>query len=202
MMRIVPFILAALVCLGTVPARAESTVPPAADGSYTLDRSHATVTFRISHLGYSQYTGRFNAVDAALTLNAADPSKSQLTAKLTPSSIDVNNPELQDILRGAQYFNVTQFPEITFASTKIIRTARNVGLVTGDLTMLGVTKPMTMTVTFNDAKMDPYASVYAVGFSATATIKRSDWGMKTLIPQVGDEVILLIEAEFHKDKDK
>ncbi len=194
-------ILGVVLCLAPIPARAETaTLAPEAKGTYTLDRSHANVLFRISHLGYSQYIGRFNTLDAKLDLDTQDLTRSQLTATITPASVDVNNPELQDKLRGADFFNVTQYPEIRFVSRKVVRTGRNTGVITGDLTLLDVTRPLTLNVTFNNGGMNPYASVYTLGFSATGTLKRSEWGMKAFIPQVGDDVTITIEAEFHKEK--
>jgi polyisoprenoid-binding protein YceI len=186
--------------LFALPAFAESVVPREASGTYKLDRSHTNVIFSLSHLGYSQYMGRFNTMDAKLQLNAEDLSKSQVSVTLTPASVDVNNTELQDKLRGETFFNVAQFPEIKFESTQIVRTGRKAGTITGNLTMLGVTKPVVLNATFNDAGMNPYANVYTIGFSATATLKRSDWGMKAYVPQVGDEVNLIISAEFHKEE--
>lgn len=181
------------------PASADSRLARTATGSYSLDKSHATVIFQIMHLGYSNYVGRFNSFDARLTLDATDPRKSSVEATITPASVDTNNPELQDKLRGEYYFNVAQFPEIKFVSKSITLMNANSGVIVGDLTMLGVTKPVTLQVTLNGAGMNAYASVYTVGFTANTVIKRSDWGLKTLIPQVGDEVKISINAEFHRD---
>lgn len=181
------------------PVLADSRLSRTATGTYSLDKSHATVMFQIMHLGYSNYVGRFNSFDAKLTLDAADPRKSSVEATITPASVDTNNPELQDKLRGEYYFNVAQFPEIKFVSKSITLMNANSGVIVGDLTMLGVTKPVTLLVTLNGAGMNAYASVYTVGFTANTVIKRSDWGMKTLIPQVGDEVKISINAEFHRD---
>lgn len=202
MHRLVVAVLAVVLCgVPVTRSRAETAaLAPEAKGTYVLDRSHANVLFRINHLGYSQYVGRFNTLDAKLELDPQDLSKSQLSASVTPASVDVNNPELQDKLRGTDFFNVTQYPEIRFVSRKIVRTGRNTGTVTGDLTLLDVTRPLTLNVTFNNGGMNPYASVYTLGFSATGTFKRSEWGMKALIPHVGDDVTLTIEAEFHKEK--
>lgn len=188
-----------LILLGlTIPASADTRLSPVATGSYTLDKSHATITFQINHLGYSNYVGRFNSFDAKLQLNATDPRKSSVEATITPSSIDTNNPELQEKLRGEYYFNVAQFSEIKFVSRSITPVNAKNGTITGDLTMLGVTKPVTLQATFNGAGMNPYASVYTVGFTAVTTIKRSDWGMKTLVPQIADEVKITINAEFQR----
>lgn len=183
------------------PAFADSprrAITAESTGSYALDKTHASIIFSIKHLGFSDYIGRFNDFDAALELNGTDPTKSQLTVTVKPGSADTHNPELEAKLDGENYFNIAQHPEVKFVSTEIKVTARGRGTVKGDLTMLGITKPVTLNVTLNGAGINSYANAYTVGFSATATIKRSDWGMKTLIPQVSDEVQLIISAEFNK----
>lgn len=188
-------VMLALPALADSPARrltAEST------GTYKLDKSHASIIFSIKHLGFSDYIGRFNAFDAQLTLDGTDPTKSQLTVTVEPESVDTHNTELEEKLRGPNYFNIAEFQQAKFVSRTIAITGRGTGTVTGDLTMLGITRPVTLRVVLNGAGHNSYANVYDVGFSATATLKRSDWGMKTLIPQVSDEVQLIISAEFHK----
>jgi polyisoprenoid-binding protein YceI len=198
-MRFLTAIIAALLMASPAPAAEPAAkLPPEAAGNYVLDKSHANIIFKLSHLGFSDYIGRFNNFDAKLTLNTTNIAASVVDVTITPASVDTNNAELEEKLRGEHYFNITQFPEIKFTSTQLRQTAVNKGIMTGTLTMLGVSKPVTLDVTFVGAGMNPYASVYTVGFRATGVLKRSDFGMKTLVPQVGDEVQLLIEAEFHK----
>ena len=101
---------------------------------------------------------------------------------------------------GKDWFNSEEYPEIRFESTKIEMTGEKEGKVTGDLTFLGVTKPFTLDVILNDAMaMHPYSKKAAMGFSAKGTLKRSDWGMSHYVPNIGDEVELLIEVEFAKE---
>jgi polyisoprenoid-binding protein YceI len=198
-MRFLSLLLVAT--LLSTPVLAETKAKPLpgeATGTYRLDKSHANIIFKLSHLGYSDYIGRFNDFDATLTLDAAKPATSKVEATIKPKSVDTNNETLEGKLKGEHYFNADQFPEIKFVSTTLKQTGVNKGVMMGDLTLLGVSKPVSLDVTFVGAGQNPYASVYTVGFRATGTIKRSDWGMKTLVPQVGDEVQLLIEAEFHK----
>lgn len=198
-MRLLPLVFAAL--LLALPAQADSParrLTAESTGTYELDKDHAFIVFSIKHLGFSDYIGRFNAFDAQLELNGTDPTKSSLSVTVMPESVDTHNQELEVKLRGPNYFNIAQFEKATFVSRQITMSSRNRGTITGDLTMLGITKPVTLDVTLNGAGHNSYANVYDVGFSATATIKRSDWGMTTLIPQVSDEVKLIISAEFHK----
>lgn len=187
--------------LVALPAGADSpraSLSAESTGEYTLDKSHASIIFSIKHLGFSDYIGRFNDFDASLELDGEKPTNSRLTVTIKPQGVDTNNAELEDKLRGENYFNVAQFPEIKFVSRELRLTSRTRGTVKGDLTMLGVTKPVTLDVTLNGAGLNTYANAYTVGFSATATIRRSDWGLKTLIPQVSDEVRLIISAEFNR----
>lgn len=176
-----------------------AATPTDHSGSYTLDKSHASVVFTIKHLGFSNYTGRFDTVDAKLSYDAKTPANSKLEASLSPASVDTNNHELEERLKSDKYFNVQKFEKVSFTSTGLKLRDKNRGTLTGNLTMLGITKPVRLNVTLNQAGPNPYTSKTTLGFSATATLKRSDWGLSTLIPQVADEVKVYIEAEFIKD---
>ena len=172
-------------------------------GVYELEDSHASLLFKVNHLGLSNYTARFKDFSAEINLDPKDVTKSTLTASVNPASIETDypNPEKKDfnkkLSEGEDWFNSTKFPEITFTSTKIEKTGDNTGKITGDLSMLGVTKPMTLDVTFNGAyKQRPFGTDPALGFSAHATIKRSEWGFDTYVPAVGDEVDIILETEF------
>ena len=125
---------------------------------------------------------------------------------IDPTSIETDYPypEKKDfdkkLVQKAEWFNATKFPEIKFTSTAIEMTGENTAIMTGDLTFLGVTKSLSFSVTFNGAmKKQPFSKKPTVGFSATGSLKRSEWGMATYVPNIGDEVMLLIEAEFAKD---
>ncbi len=172
-------------------------------GLYELDKNHASITWKVSHLGLSDYTARFTDFDIDIDLDAQDPVRSRVRATIDPTSIktDYPEPDKKDfdakLVNDASWFNATQFPKITFNSTNVEKTDENTGKVTGDLTFLGVTKPVTLDVTFNKAIGNhPFANKPALGFSATTSLKRSDYGMTTYLPNIGDEVQVIIEAEF------
>lgn len=174
-------------------------------GTYTLDKGHASVIFKASHLGLSRYTARFSQIDATLTMDVATPAKSQLVAVVYPNSIATDFPFASEtdfdqvLAKGKEWFNSDRFPEIRFVSKKIEMTGKSTGKIYGDLTLLGQTKPLSLDVTFNGAYLKKFlTNVPALGFSANATLKRSDWGLTTLIPVVGDRVDIIIEAEFDK----
>lgn len=189
-----PFSLPAMTPLEQMPA-----------GAYTLDKTHASVTFKVSHLGLSRYTARFSKIDATLTLDPKAPAKSQLVAIVYPMSITTDFPLAaetdfdQVLATGKEWFNAERFPEIRFVSQRIDVTGKNTGKIYGELSMLGRTKPLVLDVTFNGAYRSKFlTNVPALGFSANASLKRSEWGLSTLVPVVGDRVDIAIEVEFDK----
>lgn len=173
-------------------------------GLYKLDKSHASMIWKVNHLGLSNYTARFADFDIDLDFQAQDVEKSRVRATIDPTSIttDHPNPEKKDfdkeLSKNAGWFNTDQFPSITFKSSKVTKTSDKTGKITGDLTFLGKTKPITLDVVFNKAMGNhPMVNKPALGFSATTSLKRSDFGMTRYLPQIGDKVDVIIEAEFH-----
>lgn len=201
------FLLAvALSALFPVAAMAEMTpVKDMPAGLYVLDDSHASLTWKVSHLGLSNYTARFTKMTADLTFDPAAPENSALAVTVDPMSIRTDFPGAaekdfdKELATDKSWFNAGEFPSIKFVSKKIERTGENTGKLHGDLTLLGVTKPLTLDVTFNGAMIKkPFSEVAALGFSAHGVLKRSEWGFSTYVPTIGDDVELLIETEFHK----
>jgi len=191
----------------TAPASAGA--PSVADipaGDYKTDPTHTSLIFSVDHLGYSHYTAYFTRIDARLKIDPAHPETAALTVTIDPQSLALNNPPkgFHDDLMGKSWFDAAAFPKITYTSTKIDMTGANTANVTGDLTLHGVTRPVTLAVTFNGgypgmAGMDPNARI---GFSAKGTLRRSLFGMGYGIPApgttlgVGDEVDFRIETEM------
>lgn len=165
-------------------------------GTYDIDPAHTHVLFRISHFGISEYVGRFDKVSGTLQADPAHPENSKLEVVVQAASVDTTSPDLNEHLRGKDFFNAQQFPEIRFVSTEVRPTGDNTGTVTGQLTMLGVTKPVTLQATFRGGGMNPLSKKFTIGFSARGEIKRSDFGMKAYLPVVGDQVALELEAEM------
>lgn len=166
------------------------------DGAYDLDPAHATLLFKVNHLGFSQYVGRFNAFEASLDFEAAAPEAAKLQVVVDMNSLDVNNPSFGETLMGAGWFNAESFPQAVFTSTSIEVTGEATGRVTGDLTLGGVTAPVTLDVTFNGGARNPLTQRYTVGFMASGAFNRSTFGISNFIGPVGDEVELEIHAEF------
>lgn len=188
--------------------KAAEAAPVATDapaGDYKLDKSHASLTFRVDHLGFSIYTARFTALDATLKFDPKNPTASVFEGTVDPNSLDVPSPPenfLND-LRGPKWLDTAKYPEITFRSTKIELTGPNTANVTGDFTLHGVTKPLTLAATFNGGYAGhPYDPNARIGFSATGMLKRSDFGIAYGIPApgtkmgVGDEIQIALESEF------
>lgn len=164
--------------------------------TYTLDSGHADVVFLVSHFGYSATVGRIGDVQGSITFDEAAVENSAVEIVMQSASLDTNHTKRDEHLRSADFFNVEQFPTITFSSTEIAKTGDNTGTLTGDLTLLGVTKPVTLDVTFNLKSPHPILEgKEAVGFSARGSLKRTDFGMATYAPAIGDEVELIIEVE-------
>lgn len=175
-------------------------VTTATGGVYTLDSSHANIVFGISHLGFSTYMGRFNRFDATLDFKPADLAKCALEVTVQTASIDVHNSELEAKLLAKDFFDSQTFKEAKFVATGIVKTGNNTGKVTGNLTLKGVTKPVTLDVVFNGHGDNPFSGGKMLGFSAKGSFKRSDFGMDAYLPAVGDNVTLTIEVEFAKAK--
>ncbi|MEM6640932.1 MAG: YceI family protein [Pseudomonadota bacterium] len=168
-------------------------------GNYEVEKTHAYITFFYDHQGYSKPYLRFRSFDGTLALDPSDLAASRVNVTIQTSSIDSGVDIFDDHLRGSGFFDVENHPEATF-STTAFSPSDDGGTLTGDLTLKGITKPVTLDVTFNKAGKNFRSKVPQVGFSAKGVIKRSDWDLGKYAPAVGDEVTLLIEAEFQKTK--
>ena len=201
MMRIATT-LAAL-ALAAPALASEITVP---SGTYTLDPAHSRVHWSVNHFGLSNYTAQFNGVTGTLTLNADDPAASSVEATVDMTKVLTGHPFPQQAdfdaeLQSPPWLDAAQFPTATFKSSKVEVTGDRTGTMEGDLTFRGVTKPVTFDVTFiGEMGKHPFAPGAAVGFSAEGMIKRSDFGLTTFLPNVGDEVQLTIATEFLEQK--
>lgn len=187
-------------------ARAEPPQPPS--GEYVMDLGHTSVNFRVRHLGLSNFTLRFTRIEGRLQFDPANPAGQSVAAAIDPASIQTNYPDpkvdFDGTIRGAEFLDAARFPKITFRSTKVSLTSPNTARVTGDLTLHGVTRPVTLDVVYNGGfpptDYDPAGS--RIGFSARGTLRRSDFGMGYGVPAPGstvgvsDEVEIVIETEF------
>ncbi|AIB15462.1 hypothetical protein ABAZ39_26675 (plasmid) [Azospirillum argentinense] len=170
----------------------------AAPVAYKLDPAHTAVVFIVDHLGFSKAVGSFNTVAGELAFDKDAADKSSLSVTIDTASIDTNHAKRDEHLKSPDFFNVKEFPKLTFKSTKIEKTGDKTGKLHGDLTLLGVTKPVVLDVTFNKDGVSPASKQETVGFSARGTIKRSDFGMKYGVPNIGDDIQIIIESEAVK----
>ncbi len=165
-------------------------------GVYSLDPAHANIIFSLNHLGFSLHHGRFNRLEGSLSLESSAPETSSVFISVQTGSIDTNNTELDDLLRGKAMFDVAAFPAATFQSTRVIQTGEKTAIIDGVLTIKGYRKPIQIEAEFIGGGTNPLTGLSTVGFSGKTRFKRSDFGLKSWLGLVGDEVTLIIEAEF------
>ncbi len=167
-------------------------------GSYAVEPYHTRILFSVSHMGFSTWYGEFTGASGTLAFDPARLAASKLDISVPTGSISTSNAKLDGELKSAQWFDATQFDTIHFQSTKIARTGANTADVSGQLTFHGVTKPVVLKAKFNAAGVNPLDKAYTVGFEVSGDIKRSDFGVTTYVPLIGDEVHLIISAAFEK----
>ncbi len=199
-------ILIALAAAGLMaaPALAQGA-PEAPAGAYVSDKTHTAIQWQGLHNGLSWYTARFTGFDIQLTFDPADVSKSKVTATIDPKSIETDYSRTRpagnttdfnnELATGDRFFNAGKFPSITFASTAVSKTSANTGKMTGNLTFLGVTKPVTLDVSYVGHRNDPRSNKHKVGFQLKGSFKRSDWGM-TIGGPLADEIRIEINSEL------
>jgi polyisoprenoid-binding protein YceI len=196
------------------PAAAQQPAAPAPPpaGAYRVDPPHASLNFRISHLGLSNYTARFTRFTAQVAFDPAHPAAQSVTATIDAHSLQTNYPEPQkldfDGQIEKQFLEADKYPQITFRSTRVDGTGPKTARITGDLTLHGVTRPVVLDATFNGgygpSSFDPSGA--RIGFSAHGAFNRSEFGIGFGLPPrgtsfgVGDRIEVLIEAEFTKPK--
>lgn len=181
---------ASALLLGAAPL----TSVQAAD-TYNFDPAHTSVIWKAGHMGYSFPHGIFSNIEGTLVLDEAALENSKVDVTIPTGLVATGIEKFDGHLKNQDFFDVEKHPSAKFVSTKVEKTGDKTAKLTGDLTILGVTKPVTMDVTFNHKGEHPYAKKQAVGFSATTTIKRSEWGINYGIPHIPDDVPLQIEAE-------
>ncbi len=163
---------------------------------YQIDATHTHVGFTISHFGFSETYGVFKNVAGTLTLDENKPEASKVDITIQTASLDTANDARDEHVKGKDFLDVANYPTMTFKSTKVDVTGKDTATVTGDLTLHGVTKPVGLIVKLNKAGPSPMdKSRQVAGFSAIGKLKRSDFGITTYVPAIGDEVTLAISTE-------
>ena len=192
--------LLAIVTAAALPAQqiASSDTSTVQAGAYKVDGYHSQVVFSVSHFGFTDFSGLFSEATGTLQLDPAHPAASRLEISFPIQSVTTTVAKLDDELKGDKWFDAAKFPNATFVSTSVTPTGKGRATVTGNLTLHGVTKPVTLTANFVGAGVNPLSKAYTLGFHATGTIKRSDFGVSTYVPLIGDDVQLSLAGSFEK----
>ncbi|QIB33405.1 YceI family protein [Ancylobacter pratisalsi] len=196
-------LLAAVLLLGIITPSLAQQLPGTADtsrisgGTYAVDANHTQVTWTVDHLGITPLSGMFAATSGTLVLDPAHPETAQLNVTVPISSLAVTSQSFGTDLAGPEFFDTATFPTATFASTRV-KPDGMTATVEGDLTLHGITRPVTLEVTFFGAGVNPRSKRENVGFTATGRLKRSDFGLGLAVPVVSDAVSLSIVGAFEK----
>jgi polyisoprenoid-binding protein YceI len=203
--RLLPALGTVLLCVAAAAAAAADVVPA---GQYRLEPSHASLLFKVDHLGFSNYTARFRRFDATLQFDPARLAASKVRVTVDATSIETDFPDPAKLdfnkeLQGAGWLDAAAHPQMTYRSLRVVPTGGRAFRIEGELTLRGITRPLVLEARYNGGyaghPMDPNARI---GFSATGTLKRSDYGMTYGIPPAGstmgvsDAVQVVVEAEF------
>lgn len=195
---VLPMLAAA--CLAPAAAEAQVTKNPTSvfGGTYHVEPQHTEILFAVSHLGFTSYYGLFSGASGTLNLVPQDPARSSFSISVPTASVMAPSSKLVEELKGPGWLNAASYPTISLQSTKITPTGNGQAEITGNLTLHGVTRPITMTATFNGAGVNPIDHKYTVGFTAVGTLNRSQFGVSKYVPLVGDGVTVTISAAFEK----
>lgn len=194
-----PLAFAASLLLGAA-AHAQSAPSPAAvqAGAYAVEPYHTQVGFSVNHMGFTEYSGVFSKASGDLTLDPKTLAATKLDISVPVETVATTSSALDGELRGDKWLDGAKYPTMSFRSTKVTRTGADTADVAGQLTLHGVTLPVVLKARFLGAGVNPLDKSYTVGFQVTGDVKRSDFGVKTYVPLIGDEVHLHIAAAFTK----
>jgi polyisoprenoid-binding protein YceI len=174
--------------------------------AWQIDPSHTRAIFSVRHMMITNVRGQFDKVTGTVDFNEADPARSTVNVQIDAASFTTHDEKRDAHLRSADFLDVAQHPYLTFTSTKAVKVDETTGQLTGDLTIRGVTHPVTLAVEYNGQQKTPWGSTNA-GFSATTKINRKDWGLNWNVALetggvlVGDTVNITIEVEIIKQPD-
>ncbi len=205
MTRTLPIIAVLAVAGCTQLAAAASwALPPSSDvaaataGDYGVEAAHTQVMFDVLHMGFTHYRGVFSGVTGAMHFTPNDPSQTHVVVSVPVASVLTTSAKLNGELVGADWLDAAKFPAMIFASDSVQATGAQTADITGTLTLHGVARPVVLHAKFVGGGRNVMSGHQAMGFEAQASIKRSDFGVKTYVPLVGDEVTITIAAAFEK----
>mgnify|MGYP006446376607 CR=1 FL=1 len=186
-MKLFSFILAFL-CLFSSAVQAQIE-------HYSFDKAHTQILFFVDHLGFSMSQGKFHDYEGHFVFDRTVPENSSVSVTISAGSIDMDHEKWNTHMRSQDFFAAGHFPDITFESTEITVTGDKTAKITGDLTMRGKTNAVTLDTRFNRSAKHPFSGDYVAGFSATARLDRTQWGMDYGVPQIGKDVRIRLEVE-------
>ncbi|MDY7371366.1 YceI family protein [Acinetobacter oleivorans] len=172
-----------------------SSVTLAAPVDYKIDPTHTATVFSWNHFGFSTPSANFSDIQGVIKVDNAKPANSSVNVTIPLSSVNTNVPALDKEFQEEAWFNAAKYPNITFKSTKVETKDKKHFKITGDLTVKGVTKPVVLDAVLNKQGEHPMAKVPAIGFNATTSFKRSDFGLGNYVPNVGDKITVNITTE-------
>ncbi|PPC37064.1 polyisoprenoid-binding protein [Acinetobacter baumannii] len=172
-----------------------STVTLAAPVDYKIDPTHTATVFSWNHFGFSNPSANFSDIQGVIKVDNAKPANSSVNVTIPLSSVNTNVPALDKEFQEEAWFNAAKYPNITFKSTKVETKDKKHFKITGDLTVKGITKPVVLDAVLNKQGEHPMAKVPAIGFNATTSFNRSDFGLGNYVPNVGDKITVNITTE-------
>lgn len=167
-------------------------------GRYAIEPMHTQVLFKIAHMGFSTYYGAFSGASGMLMLDPRNAARDHVEITIPIASVHTTSAKLDGELKSADWFGADQFPTATFRSTQVTMTGPDRASVMGDLTLHGVTRPITLEARFYGAGANPMSKAYTAGFEVSGHIQRSAFGVTKYVPMVGDDVTLMISGAFEK----
>ncbi len=170
----------------------------AADG-YRFDNVHSQVQFRVDHLGFTLSEGEFHDLRGGFRFDRNDWSKSSCDVQISIASLDLDDDAWNRKLLAADWFDVAAYPEMRFRCLQVLQHDAEHGRIDGELTLRGVTRAVALDLRFNRAAIHKYSLKYTAGFTATTTIRRSDFGMLKYIPEIGDEIAIRLDIEGQRE---
>ena len=191
----------ALVCLtvaGSAMAQATKNPETVQAGTYNVEPMHTRILFSVLHLGFTHYFGDFTGASGKLIIDPKNIGAASVQVSFPTASVSTTNGKLDGELKGGQWLDAGADPTISFVSTAVTRTGPTTAKIAGNLTVRGVTHPITLDATFNGAGSNPLSHKYTVGFDAVGHLNRSDFGVKAYVPMISDNVDVIISAAFER----
>ena len=181
-----------------LPTKPNNPAAPLEGDTYTVDKVHSSVIFKVTHMNVANFYGRFNDVSGTIAIDAKNPAASSVEIAIDADSIDTHNDGRDKHLKTADFFSVKEFPKISFKSKSVKKVDDHNYEIAGDLTMRGVTKPLTAKATQTGTGKDPRSGAQSIGFETTFTVKRSEFGIKYGPGALGEDVQVTVSLEANQ----